>query len=634
MTAREFNEKLLEKIKTRSDITVKKYELRYGSKVYDFLKIKSKDIDAKDRIFILRAGIHGEEVSGPLTILEKIDEIVDYAHERQVKLIIYPLANPSGFETGSRYNEENQKEKLPSNDFLRYEFKRGKLVDDIKDSNVFKKWHWASEEGMKSRLTPENELSHKALKEDPLKQVVAALDLHQDFLTGDANPGAYHYGFGDFAVYDRIVEKIEKIVPVLKNAKISAGQKTPMNSDRRGFIIRHDGTFSDLFFRLGAKYSVTAETMGATPPEKAVQINLIWIFGLIDLVTDNPQKLMISARASILPKKISALSRIHLIHTSSPVGASDLKTFDTAVKELKKEFGNLKIFNVKKTELDPRYLAASEKERLRKFRQARKKVDWLAPIYGGTGCGDIVRHLTDEDLAKIRKDRPVVNGFSDSTFLINYLYFKLKMLTFHFTNACGLFSSDNHKLFFDIIKGAVNAFSFLEKDYRWLSRKPTDEIGGIAIGGNLGTFRDLLDVCDIRLKSWRPFILFVEDIEVDTEDLHRTMVALEEKGIFRNIRAIVVGRMDEKEFSRESKKFNFIFGRKEKKEEKKDENRIFNYLLAPVISAREKDNDPLYILKVNNLGHGVSKNAMIIPIGAKTVIHPGGKIEFFGPFVK
>jgi muramoyltetrapeptide carboxypeptidase LdcA involved in peptidoglycan recycling len=336
----------------------------------------------------------------------------------------------------------------------------------------------------------------------------------------------------------------------------------------------------------------------------------------------------------VLPQKITEKSAVNLIHTSSPVGKEDMKDFRNSMAKLSKIFKNIRAFDVKRTELDPRYLAGSAKERLGKFRQAIKKVDWLASIYGGTGCEDIVRRLTNQDLAKIRKNRPVVNGFSDTTFLINFLYFKLKMIAFHYSSIAGMSLLNNNQLFFDVISGKIDSFSFLEKDYEWLSDDvPENNIEGAAIGGNLSTFRDLLDISDIKIRSWKPYVLFIEEIDEDMENLHRIVSALDEKGIFQNIKALVIGkisgRMYEKDFRITFKKLNLVFGKYEEKPE-----HVFEYLLSGVVRERMKQNNPLYILKVNNLGHGVTKNAMLIPIGAKTIIHPDKKIEFVGPFVK
>ena len=98
-------------------------------------------------------------------------------------------------------------------------------------------------------------MMHKLLKRDPLESIVASLDLHQDYISPCNRAAAYHYAFGDLSVYDRIVDTVNKTVPVLANKMISAGQSSGMRTNKEGFIIRHDGTLGDLLYRLGVKYS-------------------------------------------------------------------------------------------------------------------------------------------------------------------------------------------------------------------------------------------------------------------------------------------------------------------------------------------------------------------------------------------
>ena len=335
-------------------------------------------------------------------------------------------------------------------------------------------------------------------------------------------------------------------------------------------------------------------------------------------------------RIMLLPKKLTQSSQINFVHTSSPASVSQMKDFVMFVKRLQNEFPNTKIYDVDRNDLDPRYLAASENERLKKMRQAIRAVDWLAPIYGGTGCGDIVRYFSKEDLSFLRRNRPIVNGFSDTTFLINYLYFKLKLVTFSFSNAFGFLVHNNFNLFKQIISGELAEYSYERKAYHWLNpnKGPEKSIEGIAIGGNLSTFRDLLDVCDIRPRSWEDSILFIEDVDVDMEDLHRILISLDAKGLFMHVKAVVLGAMDERLFKQSWTKLNFIFGKR------LQADHMFEYLISDVIEERKENRDPLYILQVDNFGHGIFKDQLIIPIGAKTILHPNGKIEFKGPFVE
>jgi predicted double-glycine peptidase/predicted deacylase len=267
----------------RGDIQLKRHRLKHRSSGYDFYRIVSRDAKPNDRFMLIRAGIHGDEVAGPLTIIQYFNRIFDYAHKRGVKLIVYPLGNPAGFDARQRYNTDGGEGSGFNNDFVRYELENGDWVDDVGRGAKFKRWYWSSDRRLNLNLPTETLLMHELLRADPLENIVAALDLHQDHISRIDRAAAYHYAFGDLLAYGRIVEAIHKTVPVLANKVISAGQASGMRTNREGFIVRHDGTFGDLLYRLGVTYPVTAETTGKTPLDKACRVNWLWIKGLIDL---------------------------------------------------------------------------------------------------------------------------------------------------------------------------------------------------------------------------------------------------------------------------------------------------------------------------------------------------------------
>ena len=267
----------------RNDIRIERHRLKHQRAGYDFFRIVSRHPQPNDRFMLIRAGIHGDEVAGPLTIIRYFNRIVDYAHKRGIKLIIYPLGNPAGFDARQRYNTDDSEGAGFNNDFVRYELENGDRVDDIGRRTKFRRWYWSSDRRLDLKLPAETQLMHDLLRRDPLENIVAALDLHQDNITRIDRAGAYHYSFGDLSVYSRIVEAIHKTVPVLANRVIRAGQSSGMRTDKEGFIVRHDGTLGDLLVRLGVRYPVTAETTGKTPIDTACRVNWLWIKGLIDL---------------------------------------------------------------------------------------------------------------------------------------------------------------------------------------------------------------------------------------------------------------------------------------------------------------------------------------------------------------
>ena len=267
----------------RRDVQIRCHALKHRTTGYDFCRIASHGIGENDKVMLIRAGVHGDEVAGPLTILKYFQRMFDYAHKRGVKLIVYPLANPSGFDARQRYNNDADEGSRANNDFLLYELDNGDLRDDLGHGGKFRRWYWSSDLRLHRELPAETALMHYLLKRDPLPSIVASLDLHQDTISPIDRPGAYHYGFGDLSAYGRIVDAIRNAVPVLANRVISAGQSSGMRTNHQGFIVRHDGTLGDLMHRLGVKHAISPETTGKTPLDMACQVNWLWIKGLIDL---------------------------------------------------------------------------------------------------------------------------------------------------------------------------------------------------------------------------------------------------------------------------------------------------------------------------------------------------------------
>lgn len=308
-TYQEFLKNLKDSLNGRADASMAPYahvvyETVQGPRPYDLMKICSATIGPDDPVVIIRATIHGDEPGGSYTLMNHVGEIFDYAHARGVRLIIYPMDNPSGYEAGTRYNIENDTGDGGNNDGLRYELNDGTIVGGLGRDDTFKRWIWASEEPYRSRLTKETLALHDELKTLPLAQVRAIIDIHQDnYLTA---PGTYFYAYGDTSRYHGIVTEIEKLATVFKNENIDSGYLAVPGSatviesgvevqdtfdtetDALGCIVRHDGSITDLFDRLGTPHAITIETTTQLPQDIVDQVNLAWIHGIIDLVHQGP----------------------------------------------------------------------------------------------------------------------------------------------------------------------------------------------------------------------------------------------------------------------------------------------------------------------------------------------------------
>ncbi|MBI1946304.1 MAG: succinylglutamate desuccinylase/aspartoacylase family protein [Deltaproteobacteria bacterium] len=281
----------------RGDLVLTRRELHYRAGRWPLVRVASRALDETPRVLLVLAGLHGDEVAGPITVASELDHLAERAHARGLGVVVYPLANPSGFDAGTRYNADHDRGSAGNGDFLRYLREDGSVVDEVEPSPTPRAWRWSSELGVP--LPAETRALHELLTRDPLERVVAALDLHQDLLTQGVGPAAYAYSFGDTSVYRDVVAQARALVPLLANRAIGAGFGVQIDergravqpegdagaptSDADGFVVRHDGSLTDLLYRLGAPYSVAVETTGATPLDVACAVNRVWLDGLLEL---------------------------------------------------------------------------------------------------------------------------------------------------------------------------------------------------------------------------------------------------------------------------------------------------------------------------------------------------------------
>lgn len=265
------------------------HDITQRGMTYPYIVLRSEIIGPRDKIVMIRAGMHGEETAGPLTLLWHGRAIVEAIHAAGLKVIMAPLANPWGFENGERYSERGPR---GNDDAICYVLRDGSIVDDLGDGRDFRTWFW-SHRGPCDRPWDASALPAETLMwlklfqhewEAHPWQFAAFLDLHQDYFI-KGRPGAYHYAFGNLARYVSIVAEIARLVPICKRELIGSGcNSDPLWTDHCGFITRHDGSTMDAARHLGVPHTVTVETLGDTPLATAIQVNLLWINGIIDLL--------------------------------------------------------------------------------------------------------------------------------------------------------------------------------------------------------------------------------------------------------------------------------------------------------------------------------------------------------------
>ena len=281
LTAEEYLHQLKAKVEARSDLKwTKKATLHYG-KDYDFVQVASREDHAS--VMLIRAGFHGEEIAGPMTVLDHLDEIADLAAERHLGLLIYPLANPSGFEGGTRWNEDHKPKK--GDDFVRYaddNYQGSQRASGPgADANV--EWKFTLDADPHAELSQEVAAMTKEVL--PWDSIRIFVDLHQEcwLPKSKSGPSSYAYVFGDKNRYLPIVKQVRDLVPIYTDES-SADEP----ADKNGLIISHDGSFADAADRHGVEHSIVVETTGETPLKTAELVNLLWIEGVMKMVAEKP----------------------------------------------------------------------------------------------------------------------------------------------------------------------------------------------------------------------------------------------------------------------------------------------------------------------------------------------------------
>ena len=256
------------------------------------------------------------------------------------------------------------------------------------------------------------------------------------------------------------------------------------------------------------------------------------------------------------------------------------------------------------------HVTAPAEARAEVFKRAIRELELIVSVAGGTGAEDILRRLDKKDYRVIRERRPLFIGFSDFTFLLNEIYHVCRVPAIYFPSL-------------RIGRGNVGRILALmsgeEIQYQgraWLTPPPPRRLSGIPIGGNLSTFVNFLNRKKPPRFSWRRHVLFIEDIQVDVEDLHRLLAALRRHNVFKGIRGIVVGSL-----SPTNKNSHAL-------RQQREALRFVRTYLGDVIRERRKRGFPLPILSVSNFGHNIRRNLMVVPIGGKVTISKSRKIVF------
>jgi muramoyltetrapeptide carboxypeptidase LdcA involved in peptidoglycan recycling len=305
--------------------------------------------------------------------------------------------------------------------------------------------------------------------------------------------------------------------------------------------------------------------------------------------------------------------KVGFMAPSSGLYAKDRPVLRRTARLLRKALGCREIVfgpHLFSSDTEISHVTAPVEERAEVFKQAIRELDLIISITGGTGAEDLLRKIDAKDFRVIRERRPLFIGFSDFTFLLSEIYHACRVPLIYFP------SLKVGKGDFRNLLALINGEEITYKGAAWLTPPPPRKLSGIPIGGNLSTFVNFLNRDKPPKFGWTSHILFIEDIQVDVEDLHRMLAALRRHKVFAGIKGLVIGSLTPPGAAPAA-------GRARRRAA-----RFVRCYLADIIAERRQRGNPLPILTVTNFGHDIRRNLMAVPIGGRVTISRSKTITF------
>ena len=185
------------------------------------------------------------------------------------------------------------------------------------------------------------------------------------------------------------------------------------------------------------------------------------------------------------------------------------------------------------------YLAGNDEMRAKELMEfyEDKSVKAIVTMRGGWGCARILDML---DYTIIRNNPKILIGFSDITSLVNAVYSRSGVITYH--GPCG-YSSWGDFTMTCVKKALISGKPFTLKNpgnyntdlKTWVSGKAKGEL----IGGNLTVVVSMIGTN--YEPQWENKILFLEEIGEEPYRVDRMLWQMKQAGVFDKINGLVIG---------------------------------------------------------------------------------------------
>ena len=189
------------------------------------------------------------------------------------------------------------------------------------------------------------------------------------------------------------------------------------------------------------------------------------------------------------------------------------------------------------------YLSGTDEERLGEFHQfiADPNMHGILFVRGGWGAARILDKI---DYELIKNNPKVISGFSDLTSLLNAVYTKTGVITFHGPVACSSWDPFTIEAFSTMAVEAGLAFKPVKKSaIQTLNTWKQGAVEGVLVGGNLTVFTSLLGTP--FFPDCKDKILFFEDTHEEPYRIDRMLTSLHLSGVLNQVSGIIFGQFND-----------------------------------------------------------------------------------------
>lgn len=289
----------------------------------------------------------------------------------------------------------------------------------------------------------------------------------------------------------------------------------------------------------------------------------------------------------MIPNKLKVGDTIAVIAPSNAVNEDDIKFLKLTEKMFEKR--GINVVYGKNIYSNSLGYGASPREKADDLNDAflNKDVQAIFCAKGGENSNTVFEYI---DYELIKQNPKIFCGFSDSTFLLNMIYEKAGLVTFHGSTFKAISDWDAPCVFEDIINKMVNGNTSLNMNSNIFEIIKEGICEGVLIGGNLSCIREM--VCGAYSIDFKDKILFIEDLGEESNPKFESnfLYYMKQNGVFDKINGLWIGNY-------------------EHESEIKLEKIVLDVL-------ENKYNFP--IIKSENFGHIAQKQ--VIPVGVKAKI--------------